>query len=214
MRSVQGPTFWDQGILTTLGLQESDLVQRFGLRDLPLNESFLMFGALGCFFNIAAACVSSFYAVCRFTENGKQPSYKHVIKKRLSEKKDIISPLFGLWPFIIQAGCNVYWLQQASGIMASGHLVAFCLYWGVAFAYQVGLLITAFTTKQRFPYFNILMVVAAVGAADAREAAAGGTAFQTSIERQITAVYIALGFSLVVYGIFVRDVIGSVSLVA
>lgn len=136
-----------------------------------------------------------------------------MIKKRLADKQDIISPLFGLYPFIIHAGCNVAWLYFAPGIMGSGHLVAFSLYWGLAFAYQVGLLITAYTTKQSFPYFNMMMVISALGAADAWEGSRNGTAFQTSTDRQITSVYVALGIALCVYAVFVRDVIGSVGLI-
>lgn len=221
---LSGPSFWDQGILTFLGVQDSSLVQQFSPRNLPLNECFLLFGAFGCFLNILQAsvclhqcCVSLalwltlahpfemnlLWRLCR---------YRHVVKKRLASKQDPITPLFGLYPFVVHAGCNVAWLYYAPGIMGSGHLVAFCLYWGLAFAYQVGLLITAYTTKQSFPYFNLMMIVSALGAADAREGFKGSHyAFQTSTDNQIMAMYIALGVSFVVYAVFVRDVIGSVS---
>lgn len=57
----------------------------------------------------------------------------------------------------------------------------------------------------------MMMVVAALGAADARQGSLGMQAFQTSADRQIQAVYFALALSFVVYAVFVRDVIGTVS---
>lgn len=54
----EGPQFWDQGILSFLGVKHNEAVAKMGLRDLPLNECFLLFGAFACFANIVAACVT------------------------------------------------------------------------------------------------------------------------------------------------------------
>lgn len=97
--------------------------------------------------------------------------------------------------------------------MEKGHLVAFSLYWCLAFAYQVGILITAHTTGQNFPWFNVLQVVSAVGAADAYFATHGKDfAFQVTEGKALGAVYIALAVSFAAYAFFIWDVVGEVSL--
>lgn len=96
--------------------------------------------------------------------------------------------------------------------MDNGHLVAFSLYWCLAFAYQVGILITAHTTGQNFPWFNVLQVVSVIGASDAYFATHGKDfAFQTTKSKALGAVYIALAVSFAAYSFFIWDVVGEVS---
>jgi hypothetical protein len=54
---ISGPSFWDKGILTLTGLSRTDIVQRHHIKDLPLNDLFLVFGAIGLVGNIVARCV-------------------------------------------------------------------------------------------------------------------------------------------------------------
>lgn len=49
--SLVGPTFWDQKTLTITGLYKVDWVARY-IPNVGLNESFMVFGALGLAFNI------------------------------------------------------------------------------------------------------------------------------------------------------------------
>lgn len=83
-------------------------------------------------------------------------------------------------------------------------------FWGLCFAYQVGLLITAHTTKQPLPYYNLLMLLSIVGAYDARQGSLGKFAFQSNPDYQMYAVYIALAIAAGFYAFFVYDVVGEV----
>jgi hypothetical protein len=49
-----GPGFWDKGFLTLTGLGRLEVVQRHEVKDVPLNDLFLVFGAVGLVANIAA----------------------------------------------------------------------------------------------------------------------------------------------------------------
>jgi len=188
----KGPTFWDQGILTTIGIRDSGIVNALHIKDLPLNECFIIFGAIGCGFNIIS-------------------SYGNVTKARRAKNLSVVTPALGLLPFVFQAACNVVWLHNAQSIKANGHLVAFSLYYCLAFAYQVGILITAHTTAQSFPWFNILQVVSFVGALDAYLGTQGNAwAFQTTERKALVAVYIALVLSFAAYAFFVYDVVGEI----
>lgn len=53
-----GPSFWDQGILTFTKLDRIESINNLGLKNLPLNECFMVFGAIGLLFNILARSVS------------------------------------------------------------------------------------------------------------------------------------------------------------
>jgi ethanolaminephosphotransferase len=135
-----------------------------------------------------------------------------VIKKRREDKKDPYTPLFGLLPFVLQTATNCVWLAYSPAIFEKGHLTGFCLMWGLQFAYQVGLLITAHTTKQAFPFKNGMMALSVVCALDAvNSRKAGAIAFQTTDHRRIVAIYVALAIALANYAFFVTDVISTVS---
>lgn len=53
-----GPGFWDQGILSVFKLDHLSIVKDYGIKDLPLNEAFLVFALLGLLANIVARSAS------------------------------------------------------------------------------------------------------------------------------------------------------------
>jgi len=206
--TLLGPGFWDQGILTTLGINATSFAKTLHLPDVPLNECFMVFGGVGLLFNIVSRCEASQHV--KKLDLRYLISYSNVLKSRKTKNLAVITPLFGLLPFIFQTTCNCIWLANAPSIMKNGHLVAFSLYWCLAFAYQVGILITAHTTGQSFPWFNVLHILSALGAADAWSATNGKTAFQTTERKALVAVYMALVLSLCAYAFFVYDVVGEI----
>lgn len=105
-----GPTFWDQGILTVLSLDHLPLVAQLRIKNLPLNECFLVFGACGLVYNIAG-------------------SYTNVYKAARKKGKSVLEPLLGLLPFVVNATANVLWLN-ASDVIRTKHLLPFATYWG------------------------------------------------------------------------------------
>jgi len=82
---------------------------------------------------------------------------------------------------------------------------------GLAFAYQVGLIITAHLTKSRFPYFNILFLPLLFGTFDA---AAPSLELWKSVlgdgEYETGYVFACLGLALGVHGSFVVDVVTNI----
>jgi ethanolaminephosphotransferase len=62
---AKGPGFWDQGVLTVMGVDHTKVVQRLNIKNLPLNELFLTFGAIGMIFNIVARYVGCDHEVRR-----------------------------------------------------------------------------------------------------------------------------------------------------
>jgi len=188
-----GSAFWDQGILTLTGLDKIDLVHRTRwLQDLPLNECFLLFGLVGLLFNIAS-------------------SSRNVIAARRKEGKSLVSPLFGLLPFAINTATNVAWLHGSPAILR-GHLMPFAFFWGISFAYQVGLLITAHTTHAPFPFYNALMLWSAVGALDANAPLLFGRAglIHANVHRAVYFVYASVAVAFLVYAFFIYDVVGTI----
>ena len=52
---LTGPTFWDQPVLTFLGIENVPQVAKY-VPNKGLNEAFMWFGALGLLFNIITRC--------------------------------------------------------------------------------------------------------------------------------------------------------------
>ena len=75
----------------------------------------------------------------------------------------------GLLPLVIQLSANVFWMHgQNARITADGKaFLPFCCFWGLSFAYNVGLLIVAHVTKAPFPYWNVALIWSVLGAVDA-----------------------------------------------
>ncbi|KAL7006172.1 hypothetical protein EMMF5_004293 [Cystobasidiomycetes sp. EMM_F5] len=144
---VEGPGFWDQGILTLLHLDHLSIVKQLHIKNLPLNECFLTFGAIALVFNISS-------------------SYGNVYKATKKKGQSVITPLLGLLPFVIHSLILLAWLDAVE-IVRTQYLLPFAVFWGLSFAYQVGLLITAHVSKGPFPYFHVLLLWSAFGSLDA-----------------------------------------------
>lgn len=187
-----GSQFWDRGILSVTHLERIPFVVQ-NLRDwnLPLNDAFLSFGALGLGANVIA-------------------SYTNVAKARRSRNESIITPLAGLLPLTALLSCMVFWMTaQGARIMADGQsFVALYCAFGLLFAYSVGMLIVAHVTKAGFPYLNIGLGVAIVGTLDAYSPQ---PVVQNSLAGVRLAAYGLLVFSFALYGHFVYDVITTIT---
>ncbi len=132
--AVGGPIFWDRGILNVTGLAKIDFVsQHLGRFNLPLNDSFLVFALFGLLGNIVG-------------------SYGNVVAARKSRNQSVFTPLFGLLPLVLQIGANIAWIaaNRAFILAEPRAFLPFLSYWGLTFAYNVGLLITAHVTKAPF----------------------------------------------------------------
>ena len=145
-----GPQFWDQKILTFTHLEGLPLMSQ--LPNIPLNESFMVFGALGLGFNIIY-------------------SYLNVLKVTRAQKTSSIRPLLLLAPFASSALLQVAWLSHPrfndSYILDSAAFVPFLCAWGLQFAHMVGRMILAHVTKGPFPMWDWVWMWSIAGAIDA-----------------------------------------------
>lgn len=197
--------FWQQPLLSLVpGHYGIDLGQQidahFNLKGdwsiaaLPINVSFMIFGAIGTFSNIVN-------------------SYWNVVPARRRQNKSIITPLFGLLPFFTHTLILVAWL--ASEVRGGVELVhdmrifPFLGYWGMAAAYQVSQLILAHVTKSPFPYWNGMMIYSLFGAIDANAQWLFGR--QPLVQSSPTAanVFICMSFFVALFNYvrFAREVI-------
>ncbi|PWN93401.1 Choline/ethanolaminephosphotransferase [Acaromyces ingoldii] len=146
----QGARFWDRGILSVTGLETiPSIAKSYSRYNFALNDAFLTFGAVGLFANVVA-------------------SYSNVVKARRANKRDPISPLLGLAPLVILLVCLWTWsTARGAAVLRDGQAyVALVCAFGLMFAYTVGLLIVAHVTKAPFPYFNVALGWAILGALD------------------------------------------------
>ena len=187
-----GPEACNRGILTVTGLERSGWVrERAAWANWPLNDVVVTLATLGIVYNIVA-------------------SYSNVIKTCLRDRRSVVRPLFGLLPLVVQIGANVAWMEgNAQFIYRHGAaFTAFQLYWGICFAYMVGLLITAHVCGGAFPHWNVTCVVSLLGALDAHLPT---PLLQRTDAASAYVVYAALGFSLALYGYFVYDIITTIT---
>jgi ethanolaminephosphotransferase len=134
-----------------------------------------------------------------------------VIRARRSRGESSLKPLLGLLPFAVHTVFQVAYLYGAPFILRR-HLVAFSLSWGLAFAYQVGLLIVAHVTKSSFPKYHYGMVLSFIGAVDANAQRLFGV--RPLINRdaggQLLWTYGCLIVAAVMHAFFIWDVVGTV----
>ena len=138
----------------------------------------------------------------------------NVIRARRSQKKSIWPALAGLLPFFLTWTMIPIWLHLRPDILAD-HLVPFMFFVGAAFAYQVGLIITAHLTKSRFPYLNVLFVPIMFGTIDSigpelmyyTKGLVGWPSVLGDGVYQIAYVFLCLGLAWGVYGSFVVSTI-------
>ena len=112
-KAFSGPQFWDQGVLTVLRLDQLYLFKHLPIKNLPLNECFLTFGAFALLFNIAG-------------------SYSNVYKATKKKGNNVVQPLIGLLPFVAHSGTLLAWLYGSSFIRTQ-HLIPFAIFWGTLY---------------------------------------------------------------------------------
>ncbi|KAF7340906.1 Choline ethanolaminephosphotransferase [Mycena sanguinolenta] len=191
-----GPSFWDTGILTFLRLTNVPVINQ--LPDMPLNDSFMVFGAFGVAFNV-------------------QASYRNVRRARLAAGKPTVQPLMLLLPFVVSAGIQALWLVHPryddSAIINSPLFVPFLCAWGLQFAHQVGRMILAHVTSSPFPWWDWMWVWSLCGAVDANLPMLVGRApiVQTNETNRAVVVYLTLAVSFVAYARFCTLVINEIT---
>lgn len=190
--AVGGPIFWDRGILNVTGLAKIDVVaDKLARFNLPLNDTFLVFALFGLLGNIAG-------------------SYGNVVQARKARKQSTLTPLLGLAPLLLQIGANIAWIRANSAyiLVDPRALLPFLAFWGISFAYNVGLLIVAHVTKAPFPYWNIAIVWSVLGAIDANLTM---PFVQTNPANQLAVIWASLAFSAVLYLHFCHNVITTIT---
>lgn len=163
-----GPSFWEQKFWTFTHLDHIPIINK--LPNLPLNESFMVFGAIGLAFNIFTRFgrILDYYIFkLKLTS-----SYMNVRRSTLnSSTKSHHPPLLLLLPFVFAAAVQVAWLSQPeynhSHILHSATFVPFLCAWGLQFAHQVGRMILAHITSTPFPLWDWLWIWSVIGAVDA-----------------------------------------------
>ncbi|KAF8527387.1 Choline/ethanolaminephosphotransferase [Hysterangium stoloniferum] len=185
---------WDTGILTVLHLEHIDIISH-NVRNVGLNEAFMIFGALALAFNIIS-------------------SYTNVYKSCCRNNRSVLRPLLSLLPFPITVLLQVLWLTApGSRIIHTPLFVPFICAWGLQFAHQVGRMILAHVTGSTFPYWNWIWVWFALGAADANAQRLFGVdpVFQGSYIGTKIFVYLTLIVTFFFYERFVTLVITEIT---
>lgn len=190
--AVGGPLFWDRGILNVTGLAKVGVVkEKLGRFNLPLNDAFLAFALVGLVANIVG-------------------SYSNVVAARRARKQSVVTPLLGLTPLVVQIVANLAWINaNRAFILADPRaLLPFLSYWGITFAYNVGLLIVAHVTKAAFPYWNVGIVWSVLLAVDANLPM---SYLQTDPEMQLKVIWASLAVAGVVYVHFCHNVVTTIT---
>ncbi|GAA5976330.1 hypothetical protein JCM10908_005461 [Rhodotorula pacifica] len=192
----KGPGFWDTGILSLFGLHPSTnsilASLPFHVKDLPLNDFFLCFSAVGLLFNIYAALKNIYVAMPAESRN----------------LTSLFKPQSRLSPFVAHSLAMLAWVHARERLLLRTTLfIPLALFWGIAAAHHVQLVILAHLTKSPFPsaIYHPLVLVAVTAALDAHF-----QIFQTSDERVKQAVLGCLAIAFVVYSHFVYEVIGDI----
>lgn len=192
----KGPGFWDTGVLSFFGLHPSTnsflASLPFHVKDLPINDLFLCFSSVGLLFNIYAALKNIYVAM---------PAESRTLSS-------LVKPLTRLSPFIAQTFAMLGWIHARERLLLRTTLfIPLALFWGIASAHHVQLVILAHLTKSSFPsaLYHPLVLLTVVAALDARF-----QIFQTTDERVKQAVLGCLAIAFLVYSHFVWEVIGDI----
>ncbi|GAA6061052.1 hypothetical protein JCM10212_000095 [Sporobolomyces blumeae] len=193
----KGPEFWDTGILTVLGISPSSLP--FHVKNLPLNDFFLLFSSVGLVFNIITATHNVYLSL---PASSRTPA-------------SLAKPLSRLSPWIIHTAAMLTWLFAKEAIVLRTTLfLPFAFLWGISFAHHVQLLILAHLTKSKFPaaWKHPLLMLSIVASVDANLPTWVGidSVVQSSDERTKATVFACLAIALVVYSHFVWEVVGDI----
>ncbi|GAA5967145.1 hypothetical protein JCM11641_000454 [Rhodosporidiobolus odoratus] len=196
MTGFKGPQFWDTGVLSLFGINPSSFsllsFLPFRVKDLPLNDLFLVFSSIGLFFNIISATHNVYLSL---PASSRSPIH-------------LLKPLSRLTRYIVHTAAMLSWLHARESLLLRTTLfIPFTLFWGVSFAHHVQLLILAHLTKSPFPaaWKHPLLMLSVLGAVDARLGLV-----QANESRTHDVVLGCLGLALLVYGHFVWEVIGDI----
>lgn len=183
-----GPAVCVQGVLHVTGLEHLAWVrEHLAFANVPLGDLFMLLSCLGLLLNAWTG-------------------YEHVYRQCIAEKRSALAPLMGIVPFAVQTVANMAWaMGHGAQVMVYGSVfVPFLLFWGLSFAYLVGLVILAHVCRTPYPYWNILLLPSLVLALDAH---LPQPVLQGSLTTLTYAVYGSVALSLAVYAYFVYDVI-------
>ncbi|KAG5728742.1 hypothetical protein E4T56_gene18606 [Termitomyces sp. T112] len=196
LSGIYGPSLWDRKILTITRLEHIPFISK--LPNLPLNETFMVFGAFGLAFNIIS-------------------SYANVRRAMKASGKPTIQPLLLLVPFVIAAGIQISWLAQPSynrsAIINSPNFVPFLCAWGLQFAHQVGRMILAHVTSTPFPRWDWIWIWSIIGALDANlpRIIGRGPVIQETLKSATIFIWVTLALSLFFYTRFCTLVISDIT---
>ncbi|SHO77058.1 Similar to S.cerevisiae protein CPT1 (Cholinephosphotransferase) [Malassezia sympodialis ATCC 42132] len=183
-----GPVICVQGFLNVTGLAHIAWVrENLAFANVPLGDLFMLFSCLGLLLNAWTG-------------------YEHVYRRCVEEKRSALMPLVGIVPFAVQTVANMAWaMGHGAQVMVHGSVfVPFLLFWGLSFAYLVGLVILAHVCHTPYPYWNVLLLPSLVLAVDAH---LPQPVLQGSLSALTNAVYGSLALSFAVYAYFVYDVV-------
>ncbi|KAK3489185.1 CDP-alcohol phosphatidyltransferase-domain-containing protein [Neurospora hispaniola] len=199
-----GASFWQQGMLSTLGVPQT---LTFGTTALTL-PSFLYNFSFTEWYMVQGTVVLVYNTV---------ESARNVIRARRARGDRSRYALVGLLPFFATWALVVAYLFLQPNIL-HGHLVPFVLFAGIVNAYSVGKMITAHLVKLDFPYWNVMVIPLGLGVFDSlgpvihRYAPDGlknlgwPSALGDGVY-QVAYMFCMLGMAVGVYGSFVVDVI-------
>ncbi|KAF8242486.1 Choline/ethanolaminephosphotransferase [Wilcoxina mikolae CBS 423.85] len=192
--AFKGGAYWQRSALEELGLRREWMPEWMG--EMSFAIWWLVYGGVMLGFNVVQSSLN-------------------VIRARHAKGLSAVPALMGLAPFFVTWACIPAWLALRQEILTQ-HLVPFLFFIGLAFAYQVGLIITAHLTKSPFPFVNVLFLPIAFGLLDAAGPLFkhyGGFGWNSVLGEghfEVAYVFACLGLALGVHGSFVFDVITNI----
>ncbi|WFC99756.1 ethanolaminephosphotransferase [Malassezia yamatoensis] len=187
-----GPTFYLNGVLNLTGLANVPYVrENYAWANWPLSDILMTFGLVGLIGNALMG-------------------YANVYKACLKQKRSVYRPLLGLIPFVVLTTANFSWMHgHHAQLLKHGSLyVPFMFYWGLSFAYLVGLVIISHVCRGPFPYWNWMYIPSILGAIDAN---LSQPILQGSLVSAQWTVIGAVLLAFLTYGYFVYDVITTIT---
>lgn len=183
-------------MLTVSGLNSIPFIGELKIKDLPMNDLFMILSTVGLLVNILTSTMN----VYRSLPASRTPS-------------SILRPLTRLFPYALHTLSMVIWLSAQCEILHTTLLIPFFIFWGITFAHHVGLLILAHLTKAPFPsaWKHPLLVLSVLGTIDANATKFGFTSFGHADHQAVKYTVSACVFvATIVYGHFVWEVVGDI----
>ncbi|CCX04944.1 hypothetical protein FPQ18DRAFT_380735 [Pyronema domesticum] len=190
MTAIKGGSFWHRPALAEMGIDAEWMPVE--AKNMTFITWWLVYGGVMLGFNVVQSSIN-------------------VIRARNAKGLSAIPALMGLAPFFVTWAAIPGWLYLRQEILKQ-HLIPFLFFVGIAFAYQVGLIITAHLTKSPFPFVNVLFMPIVAGLLDAAGPALG-LGWKSVLGEghyEIAYVFACLGLAIGVHGSFVVDVITNI----